>query len=465
VRVHFDDELRANRRWLTGFLAVYALTATAVGYIVGLYLEFLFDPLSYEVRMLYGIELPWDLRQVDGAPAPLFFNSVFGVTVAFLAAALVYCRYLLRRGGTAVLHLVAARPLSDIQFENTVREIAVAAGAGAPRLCVIEGPDVNALACRDGQGHEVIAVTRGLLETMSRDELQAVVAHETAHLRNGDTQLMTLFLGMSRLMDVVRWVAVTGIQALIVLARSASTEDGDPETGEAPADADVSEEPGALHPTTEGEIVRSWRRQLVRASWVALVGLMLGVALFWTAVMAMVALPIWIVLTSAAWKTMWLLVILPLGLFMLRLGISRNREFQADAAAVKLTRNPDAVRRALERLVAEPPGGRLPASLEPMLISPLHAGRRHAWLPRFERSLYADGIALSPSARASVWQSVGEQPVGRRMLAWSTLFVVSATVGAALVAMRVVFGLFDTHPPLAERIERVSRMGGSATAA
>jgi heat shock protein HtpX len=75
---------------------------------------------------------------------------------------------------------------------NVVTEMAIAAGVPMPRVHLIDEPDPNAFATGRDPDHASIAVTTGLLKTMSREELQGVVAHEMAHVRNLDTRTMTV---------------------------------------------------------------------------------------------------------------------------------------------------------------------------------------------------------------------------------------------------------------------------------
>lgn len=78
------------------------------------------------------------------------------------------------------------------QFENVVEEMAIAAGLPKPAPYVIPDDDPNAFATGREPAHAAIAVTEGLLHTLSRQELQGVVAHEMAHIRNLDIRLMTV---------------------------------------------------------------------------------------------------------------------------------------------------------------------------------------------------------------------------------------------------------------------------------
>ena len=111
-----------------------------------------------------------------------------------------------RSGDKAVLASASAVPLSRLldqsisasdrlkytQFQNVVEEMAIAAGLPMPQLFVIPDPDPNAFATGRDPEHASVAVTNGLLDALSREELQGVVAHEMSHVRNFDIRLMTV---------------------------------------------------------------------------------------------------------------------------------------------------------------------------------------------------------------------------------------------------------------------------------
>jgi heat shock protein HtpX len=110
------------------------------------------------------------------------------------------------RGDKAVLASAGAVPLEQLdlegappearfklrQYENVVEEMSLASGLPRPRLYVIPDEDPNAFATGRDPERAAIAVTKGLLESLSRDELQGVVAHELSHVRNFDIRLMTV---------------------------------------------------------------------------------------------------------------------------------------------------------------------------------------------------------------------------------------------------------------------------------
>ena len=82
------------------------------------------------------------------------------------------------------------------QLDNVVEEMSIAAGLPKPKVYVVPDPDPNAFATGRDPEHASIAVTRGLLDAVTRDELQAVVAHELSHVRNLDIRLMTVIAAM-----------------------------------------------------------------------------------------------------------------------------------------------------------------------------------------------------------------------------------------------------------------------------
>ena len=108
----------------------------------------------------------------------------------------------LHGGDQAVLESTRAAPLdpSDPRqrvLDNVVEEIAIAGGIPKPAVYVIPDSDPNAFATGSGPERASIAVTRGLLEKLDRDELQGVVAHELSHVKNYDVRLMTVVAALA----------------------------------------------------------------------------------------------------------------------------------------------------------------------------------------------------------------------------------------------------------------------------
>ncbi len=79
---------------------------------------------------------------------------------------------------------------------NTVSRQAQAAGIGMPEVAIFESPEVNAFATGMKRNNALVAVSRGLLDGMQRDEAEAVLAHEISHVANGDMVTLTLIQGV-----------------------------------------------------------------------------------------------------------------------------------------------------------------------------------------------------------------------------------------------------------------------------
>ncbi|ACL66778.1 peptidase M48 Ste24p [Anaeromyxobacter dehalogenans 2CP-1] len=119
-------------------------------------------------------------------------------------------------GGAAVAELLGGTPVdratrdpAERRLVNVTEEMALAAGMPVPRLYVLRGEaGINAFAAGHTPGHSVVAVTRGALERLTRDELQGVVAHELSHVLNADTRI-----------DLRLMAAVGGLGFLTLLGR------------------------------------------------------------------------------------------------------------------------------------------------------------------------------------------------------------------------------------------------------
>jgi len=79
---------------------------------------------------------------------------------------------------------------------ETVRRQADAAGIGMPEVAIYDAPDVNAFATGWNRNAALVAVSTGLLQSMSRDEIEAVLGHEMSHVSNGDMVTLALIQGV-----------------------------------------------------------------------------------------------------------------------------------------------------------------------------------------------------------------------------------------------------------------------------
>lgn len=94
-----------------------------------------------------------------------------------------------------VLSMYGAREVDERSapgLHALVRQLASAAGLPMPRVYVMENPQPNAFATGRNPQHAAVAVTTGLLNTVSQEELAGVIAHELGHIKNRDTLLMTI---------------------------------------------------------------------------------------------------------------------------------------------------------------------------------------------------------------------------------------------------------------------------------
>lgn len=94
-----------------------------------------------------------------------------------------------------VLSISGARPADkrhDFQFYSVTENLALGSGMPMPRLYVIEDSAPNAFATGRDPNHAAVAVTTGLLQKLTRTELEGVIAHELTHIRNYDIRLMSI---------------------------------------------------------------------------------------------------------------------------------------------------------------------------------------------------------------------------------------------------------------------------------
>ena len=243
---------------------------------------------------------------------------------------------------------VPADPSRYVQLHNIVEGLALAGGLPKPRVYVVDDAAPNAFATGRDPEHAAIAVTSGLLATMKRDELEGVIAHELAHVKNRDTLVMTM--------------AVTLVGIIVLLA-------------------DI----------------------LLRALWwgggksndrgggLGLPFAILGILL---------------------------LVISPLIAQVMQMAISRQREFLADAEAINLTRYPPGLIKALDKL-----------RNDRTVVRSASRATAHLWIESPTQ------LEAQPGQRG-----------GSRSGTWLNR-------------------LFETHPPLEQRIAALQSLAGNAAGA
>lgn len=123
----------------------------------------------------------------------LIFAAVFGFGGSFISLAI--SKWTAKRLTGA---RVIASPGNEIEawLVNTVKRQATQAGIGMPEVAVYDAPDPNAFATGMNKNNALVAVSTGLLRSMNRDEVEAVLGHEVSHVANGDMVTLALIQGV-----------------------------------------------------------------------------------------------------------------------------------------------------------------------------------------------------------------------------------------------------------------------------
>jgi Zn-dependent protease with chaperone function len=148
-------------------------------------------------------QVPSFVAMLKAVPAPVYAGGGFATGALILAVSLVNVARL-AEGGVAVAKMVGARRVApetgdvlEQRLRNVVEEMAIASGVRVPEVYVMDGErGINAFAAGWDVSRAVVAVTRGALETLTRDELQGVIAHEFSHILNGDMRLNIRMIGV-----------------------------------------------------------------------------------------------------------------------------------------------------------------------------------------------------------------------------------------------------------------------------
>jgi len=135
--------------------------------------------------------------QTPGIEIPLWFASAAAgliLTGAYLGWRMNDGAELAQAMGAREV-LARSQDRTEIQYLHVVQEMAISAGCALPRIFVFDDPSINAYAAGAGPDTAIVAVSRGALVHLTRDELQAVVAHEFSHIFNGDMCLNMRMMG------------------------------------------------------------------------------------------------------------------------------------------------------------------------------------------------------------------------------------------------------------------------------
>ena len=123
----------------------------------------------------------------------LLLAFVFGMGGSFIS--LMLSNWMaLRATGAQVIE--QPRTQAEVWLVETVKRQAQAAGIGMPDVAIYDSPDINAFATGMKRDSALVAVSTGLLHSMSSDEAEAVLGHEVTHIANGDMVTLTLIQGV-----------------------------------------------------------------------------------------------------------------------------------------------------------------------------------------------------------------------------------------------------------------------------
>jgi len=161
-------------------IALLIVTNLAVLLLVGIVLQ------------VFGID-QWLAQRGTDYQALLVLAAIFGFGGAFVSLAM--SKWVAKMSmGVKVID----RPSNEAEqwLVSTVRSHAQKVGIGMPEVGVFDSPEPNAFATGANRNAALVAVSTGLLRNMRRDEVEAVLGHEVAHVANGDMVTLTLIQGV-----------------------------------------------------------------------------------------------------------------------------------------------------------------------------------------------------------------------------------------------------------------------------
>ena len=189
----YQEQARRQSRWL---VVLFILAVIIIIVVINVAILLAFGVMNSEEQ-----QLVFNMQMLK-ANLPTLLGGA-AVTAAVIAVASLFKTAALRSGGGKV-----ARDLGGVLVEadardplrrrlyNVVEEIALASGIPGPEIYVLEQESgINAFAAGFTPADAAVAVTRGALEKLSRNELQGVIAHEFSHIFNGDMRLNIRLMG------------------------------------------------------------------------------------------------------------------------------------------------------------------------------------------------------------------------------------------------------------------------------
>jgi len=160
----------------------------------------------------------------SGTWHPLILLAVAAGMLLIITGGSLYKASELSGGGQSVALLVGGRQISpsttdfaEKRLLNVVEEMAIASGLPVPPVYILEEEGINAFAAGHSPSDAIVAVSRGCLKYLNRDELQGVIGHEFSHILNGDMRLNI------RLMALIFGITVISLVGYFILRSAGST--------------------------------------------------------------------------------------------------------------------------------------------------------------------------------------------------------------------------------------------------
>ncbi|MCQ8847869.1 protease HtpX [Alteromonas stellipolaris] len=157
---------------------LFLVTNLAVVLVLGIVLNIVFAAFGIDNRSITGL---------------LVFSAVFGFGGALISLAM--SKWIAKRSTSAQVIDNPTTP-TEHWLINMVSAQAKKAGIGMPEVAIYDSPEINAFATGMNKNNALVAVSSGLLNGMSEDEAEAVLAHEVSHIANGDMVTLTLIQGV-----------------------------------------------------------------------------------------------------------------------------------------------------------------------------------------------------------------------------------------------------------------------------
>jgi heat shock protein HtpX len=141
--------------------------------------------------LIAGLGFVADLYLTGGGPGLVFYGVVVG--------AIAYVAIQYYSSGSQALAMAGAKPIEKAdnpRLFRIVENLAITTGLPMPKVYIVDDPAPNAFATGRDPEHAAVAATTGLLDIMDDSELEGVMAHELAHIKNFDIRVTTIVFGL-----------------------------------------------------------------------------------------------------------------------------------------------------------------------------------------------------------------------------------------------------------------------------